>query len=501
MLKPTFKYTGTTATEKYLSHLCEQCFFGLWSYPNIYTDEGNKGGRTTGKELCDLLVVFGNDVIIFSDKMIAYKTTEDAKVGWSRWVKRAIQRSASQIYKAERWIKEHPTRIYHDKFCKNKFVIPIPDAQEMRIHRVVITSNMGKTCSEFYGGGSSGTFILTPALEGDQHYLWPFHIGNVDSKRGYVHVFNEVSISVVLSELDTAGDFIEYLKKREAFMLSGRVSSIAGEEELVGYYLKNHFDYDEAISDMVSQIKELSEYSLTLMEGDWSQHLYSDEYIKIKEARRHSYAWDLLIRNFDEAILAGNVPEWTDRHIHSHELALRMVARERRAFRQILGRNLLEKRSAVKSNERSARVLPSSYGDTCYVILVFGLESSENLENYRQERFACLHAYCYVVKLKNPKIRYVVGIATEQMIAPWHSEELIVFDFEGWDEADNKIARKLQEEYSILKNIKQEHSNEELVHEMFPWLVSQSQPRKTKIGRNERCPCGSGKKYKKCCGF
>jgi preprotein translocase subunit SecA len=24
--------------------------------------------------------------------------------------------------------------------------------------------------------------------------------------------------------------------------------------------------------------------------------------------------------------------------------------------------------------------------------------------------------------------------------------------------------------------------------------------KKKKIGRNERCPCGSGKKYKKCCG-
>jgi uncharacterized protein len=25
--------------------------------------------------------------------------------------------------------------------------------------------------------------------------------------------------------------------------------------------------------------------------------------------------------------------------------------------------------------------------------------------------------------------------------------------------------------------------------------------RKAKIGRNEPCPCGSGKKYKKCCLF
>jgi uncharacterized protein YecA (UPF0149 family) len=27
----------------------------------------------------------------------------------------------------------------------------------------------------------------------------------------------------------------------------------------------------------------------------------------------------------------------------------------------------------------------------------------------------------------------------------------------------------------------------------------QSTPREQKVGRNEPCPCGSGKKYKKCC--
>ena len=33
---------------------------------------------------------------------------------------------------------------------------------------------------------------------------------------------------------------------------------------------------------------------------------------------------------------------------------------------------------------------------------------------------------------------------------------------------------------------------------------TRSTPRKadgTKVGRNDPCPCGSGKKYKKCCGF
>jgi uncharacterized protein YecA (UPF0149 family) len=33
----------------------------------------------------------------------------------------------------------------------------------------------------------------------------------------------------------------------------------------------------------------------------------------------------------------------------------------------------------------------------------------------------------------------------------------------------------------------------------LPDLLKASVVNKGKIGRNERCPCGSGKKYKKCC--
>jgi preprotein translocase subunit SecA len=47
----------------------------------------------------------------------------------------------------------------------------------------------------------------------------------------------------------------------------------------------------------------------------------------------------------------------------------------------------------------------------------------------------------------------------------------------------------------------------EVVEEIFPQVLLQepeSKPQplvlEPKIGRNEPCPCGSGKKYKKCCG-
>jgi hypothetical protein len=78
-LIPIIKSEGTTASERYLAKLCKSTFLSLWSYPNLYSHEGRKNEKGVGKELCDLLVVFDNDIIIFSDKLIEFKHTEDIK--------------------------------------------------------------------------------------------------------------------------------------------------------------------------------------------------------------------------------------------------------------------------------------------------------------------------------------------------------------------------------------------------------------------------------------
>lgn len=44
-----------------------------------------------GKEFCDVMVVFGNDVIIMSDKLINYNIEIDEKIAWNRWYKSAIE--------------------------------------------------------------------------------------------------------------------------------------------------------------------------------------------------------------------------------------------------------------------------------------------------------------------------------------------------------------------------------------------------------------------------
>lgn len=59
---------GTISSERALASLARKAFLSLWSYPNVFTDEGRANGKGDGEELCDVLVVLGNDVLLFSDR-------------------------------------------------------------------------------------------------------------------------------------------------------------------------------------------------------------------------------------------------------------------------------------------------------------------------------------------------------------------------------------------------------------------------------------------------
>ena len=93
---------GTNASERILTDLCRRSFLRLWAQTNIYTDEGFKNGKGATKELCDALVVFGNDVLIFSDKHILFQKDRPVDIAWPRWYRSAVVDSLGQLYGARR---------------------------------------------------------------------------------------------------------------------------------------------------------------------------------------------------------------------------------------------------------------------------------------------------------------------------------------------------------------------------------------------------------------
>ncbi|MER8395734.1 hypothetical protein [Mesorhizobium sp. M0959] len=179
------KGSGLTTTEKLLAELCERSFLSLWSYPNLF--------RKAGKELSDLLVVFGNDVVIFSDKSCSYPDTGDAALDWSRWYRRSIADSAHQIQRAEDWLKKWPDKIFLDAKCTEPLPIQLPPLGDLRIFRVcVAVGASGRALTET----GRRDLRVSAVVTNDSERLT---IGTITTAIGPIHVFDENTLPVVMS--------------------------------------------------------------------------------------------------------------------------------------------------------------------------------------------------------------------------------------------------------------------------------------------------------------
>jgi hypothetical protein len=129
---------GRSPTEEKLAALADKIFLNLWTYPNLF--------KSDGKELCDLLVVCRNDVLIFRRQNIAWQKRDDFGLSWSRWYHRAIEESAAQINGASRYLREHPDELFLDTTCKGKFPLTLPPLDRRRLHHIAVALGASEAC-------------------------------------------------------------------------------------------------------------------------------------------------------------------------------------------------------------------------------------------------------------------------------------------------------------------------------------------------------------------
>jgi hypothetical protein len=192
-------------TEEFVAKFCLRTFLSLWGF-------ANPASAAKGKELCDYLVVFGDNVLIFSVKNITMKEGGVDQISRDRWRRKAIENSVSQIYGAERALRRMGRVLSNE----SKYTIDLPAQDDRKIFRIAVAL------------GSNGKVGL-------QHG---------DFGKGFVHVFDEITFPLLLSELDTITDFVEYLGKKEALISDSTVGPfVAQEEDLLAFYLRKGRDF------------------------------------------------------------------------------------------------------------------------------------------------------------------------------------------------------------------------------------------------------------------
>jgi hypothetical protein len=380
------------AAEELVFELCRQSFLRLWSYAN---PRGKKG-----KELCDALVVFDPDVVIFSVKEIALRDGGNPGIDRERWIRAAVHESHAQIWGAERWIGTAARVVRAD----GGEGLPFPPRDARRIHRVAVALG---------SGGVIG-------------------VESRDYGHGFVHVLDDVSLSLIMREMDTVRDFVGYLRAKEELYASAREVRVpAGEEDLLAVYLHR----GRSFRDLPERI--------SIQQGAWDELHRKPEFRRRKLADRASYAWDSLI-DFLAGEVEGDGLEFGT--LGEMESLLRVMAGEDRFARRMLGRAFRAFLDAAAAEEVQSRTTVSPSG-VRYVFLAHPHGGD------REWRLMELQGRCFVARSLEPKCETVIGIATDRpRRGAGFSMDALRLTIEEWTEEHQRQAEDGQRQFGWFAN-------------------------------------------------
>jgi hypothetical protein len=343
-------------SEEYIEYLCRHSFLSFWSFSNPF---GKKG-----KELCDLLVICGSDIIIISVKEINITESVEYLVGFNRWLSRAINKSINQIYGAENFINSESEILLKD----GATTIKVPPITKRNIYRIAIA----------FGGKER--FPLVAQNFG----------------KGFIHVFNEESISVIASELDTISDFINYLQSKERFINSTKGVTASTELDLLGTYLIQGRCFQGFPSDKIIYI-----------ENDvWSKLCSDPSFKKEMELNEISYVWDSLIEFFTLHYNNKSLEVNIDREMMDQIISI--MARENRYCRRVLSQAFCEFMNFPSNNLIQTRTVKTDLSSEIAYVFLKGENSK------RKERQMELEVRCVIAKHHFKDCTTIIGIATEE---------------------------------------------------------------------------------------
>lgn len=160
------------------------------------------------------------------------------------------------------------------------------------------------------------------------------------------------------------------------------------------------------------------------------------------------------------------------------------------------------------TNEKCPCGSGKSYAECCEPIIT-GREKALTAEALMRSRYSAYvqKAFEHVYNSYHPDTKKHFSLdAIKEQSHQIHWQGLSVTDVEKGLADDTEGYVTFSAQYQMNGQTHYLHEKSHFVKENGQWLYVNGQTnftstaKSTKVGRNEPCPCGSGKKYKKCCG-
>lgn len=452
-----FRYRSRWASvsEMHLNKLCDRALLSLWCFRNPYIIQKTK------KELCDELVIFKNHIFIFSDKLCRFPDDIPLELAWNRWYKKTIEDSARQILGAEQQLKRDPKNLFVDRNCQTRFPFDINITSETRIHRIIVAKGAENACLS-YTGKKRGSLLIDSRIEGNGHKFiinrdgtftsnntFPFAVGFPTNRDTVFHIFDDVTLDILMTELDTLSDFASYLTNKEDLFSSGKVILADGEEDILACYLsKIENDRHTIVS---SNELEYSGYSFSNL---WDEYVHNEGYLNKKEMDKTSYIWDELIEKAFMHIKEGTSESSSIQNYEQHNLLFTQLAELGRLERRVMADamissyyNIYELRNGKPFDFNTfTRTISSSEDPNKFIILLVATKPIDiSLKDYRIKRKAHLEYALKVCRYRNPDAKQICGIAYSANRSEDDSEDIMCLDLNHWNEKDTEAIKQQME--------------------------------------------------------
>jgi len=248
-----------------------------------------------------------------------------------------------------------------------------------------------------------------------------------------VHIFDEAALALVLRELNTATDFVQYLEARTALFHTDHFKGSPSEADLLAYFLWNNRSFPQKTEPYV------------LESGLWQRVEADPSFLAGREENQISAFWDGLIEYVTTHYLESTLELGNEVEMSDYERLARMLASEHRFHRRLLSKAILERAERAREG-RVGSLLPSSQANVVYALLIGPGATREEYPAYRTARTQELHLRCVAAKAAHPNIAFVVGIALDARGADGGSEDFILLDTTEWTREDQARAERVRTE-------------------------------------------------------
>jgi len=434
------KAMSLNASEEKVSRLARKTFLSMWSYENPFYEQG--------KELCDLLVIFANDVVIISDKLNQFGTHADFGVNWKRWYRKAVSASARQLWGARNHLRSFPDHIFVDAKVSSPLPLKLPPIELMRIHLVAVANGCDDACEDF--SGRRGLTIDTKC-NGDED---AFTVGCLGTGDDFVHIISTPALDALFDSFDTARDFIDYLDRKRSAMLD-EDWVIQGEENLIGAYMMSQ-PGNRPFFVPSSTFPQINGARI-VRAGIWDEYLTSEQ----RQARNKFWAKSYLIDQLIEGVAEDYVNErmliGQDQPISYHERAFRLLAGESRLSRQGIAGAFYDIYREDDTTTFWGAVSESTDDPTiCYVWLLYPEPPKEHtLEKIEHQLGVELSKYMLVAQGKFRHAKRIFGMCLPNRDCSLTTRIFRLIDGAHWTNEMAEVADLLEATEGIFSKIDQ----------------------------------------------